>query len=233
MQLNHLNRYTPVLEHVARTAATHVLDVGCGSLGLGEFTSVPFVGCDTSFVAAPVATMTPIRGSAIDLPFRNDSFDLVVSLDMLEHLPLQNRAAAIGELLRVSRGPVIFGCPCGSSAWRSDFLLSKCFSAMHLPMPTWLGEHLVAPFSTRTELEEVLDKTSLGYKVLYNESIFIHQAVVIADIILFGWLLRSNRVGGGILHNWLPTTLSQLSLRLRVGPPYRWIFVVDRSPGMK
>lgn len=232
MQLNHLNRYTPVLEHIAGTTVTRVLDVGCGSLGMGEFTSVPFVGCDMSFAAAPAATMTPIRGSAINLPFSDDSFDLVVSLDMLEHLPPQTRAVAVGELLRVSRGAVIFGCPCGSSAWNSDVRLSKCFSALHLRMPAWLSEHMIAPFSTRTELEAVLDKGHLQYNVLYNESIWIHQAVIMADILLFGWLLRPSMLLGASLRRWLPSTLSRLCLRLRVGPPYRWIFVVDMCSGI-
>lgn len=233
MQLNHLNRYASVLDHIKRTAVTQVLDVGCGSLGMGEFTDVPFVGCDTNFVGVPVTTMMPVRGSAIYLPFCSNSFDLVVSLDMIEHLSPQNRATAISELLRVSRSQVIFGCPCGNSAWYSDFLLSKCFSAMNQRMPTWLSEHMAAPFSTRTELEAMLDETCLRYRVLYNESIMTHQAVIVADIVLLGWLLRSVTFRkGALVGDRLPAALSRLTLRLRIGPPYRWVFVVEKATGI-
>jgi SAM-dependent methyltransferase len=230
MQLNHLNRYAPVLDLIVSSTPSHVLDVGCGSLGIGEFTDAPFVGCDVTFVNAPPVTMTPVRGSAASLPFGNETFDLVVSLDMLEHLPTQSRANAIHELLRVSRCQVIIGCPCGNLPWTSDYLLSKCFGVLRQHTPSWLSEHMAAPFPTRRSIERVLAENDRRYAMIYNESIVIHQMVIIADIVFLGRLLgsvtrRIGAFGGG----WLPSVLSRLSLQLRFGPPYRWVFVVEKA----
>ena len=48
------------------------------------------------------------RGSADALPFRNGSFDAVVSMRFLPHIPTQQRRVMLGEMARVSRRWVIF-----------------------------------------------------------------------------------------------------------------------------
>lgn len=52
--------------------------------------------------------------NGINLPFKKDSFDIVTSLDVLEHLPGDHRAQFISELIRVSTHQVIFCTPLGS-----------------------------------------------------------------------------------------------------------------------
>ena len=55
-----------------------------------------------------------IIGNGLYVPFKASSFDIVVSLDVLEHVEKQDRARFIEELLRVSRSMVIFCTPFGS-----------------------------------------------------------------------------------------------------------------------
>jgi len=45
------------------------------------------------------------------LPFDDDSFDIVVTLDTLEHIPTQHRAAFLAECRRVSRDFVVLSAP--------------------------------------------------------------------------------------------------------------------------
>ena len=56
-----------------------------------------------------LATYVQADGTA--LPFRDRNFDLVVSLDSLEHVPGERRSAYLEELLRVSRGFVLLVAP--------------------------------------------------------------------------------------------------------------------------
>jgi SAM-dependent methyltransferase len=48
------------------------------------------------------------------LPFPDDAFDVVVSLDTLEHVPPEERGPLLSELVRTSRGWVLVGCPCAT-----------------------------------------------------------------------------------------------------------------------
>ena len=44
-----------------------------------------------------------VQASGVQLPFRDGAFDLVCSLDTLEHIPGEQRPAFLSEILRVSR----------------------------------------------------------------------------------------------------------------------------------
>src|SRR3712207_2715835 len=63
-----------------------------------------FLPDDWVVVVDPTAGGDPgyVRASGLALPFRDDSFDLVLSLDSLEHVPPAGRARYLSELMRVA-----------------------------------------------------------------------------------------------------------------------------------
>lgn len=83
-----------------------ILDVGCGAGGnikiLGEFGAV--TGLDISeealkFARTHSAFKNLVQGNAEQLPFPDNTFDLVSALDVLEHIP--NDQLAVQEMFRV------------------------------------------------------------------------------------------------------------------------------------
>lgn len=52
-----------------------------------------------------------IRGDGTRLPFKDNCFDVVASLDVLEHIPADKRPEFLGELSRVARGSVVLSAP--------------------------------------------------------------------------------------------------------------------------
>jgi hypothetical protein len=52
-----------------------------------------------------------IVASATHLPFRSDSFDCVISVDTIEHIPQSNRGDALVEMKRVARKKVVVHSP--------------------------------------------------------------------------------------------------------------------------
>lgn len=66
-----------------------------------------------------------VKGNVCDLDFEDDSFDLVVCAEVLEHLPTHTLPAACREIARVGRQAIVIGVPymqdlrCGRSTYRS------------------------------------------------------------------------------------------------------------------
>ena len=92
------------LQRLPRSSAARVLDLGCGA-GWKLFTRAGQVtGIDLS--AASVAGAQSIyhsvtAGSLTHFPFRDGAFDLVVSSDVLGHIPHEHKDAVLGEIYRV------------------------------------------------------------------------------------------------------------------------------------
>jgi SAM-dependent methyltransferase len=106
-----------VVEQVHPGAGACLLDVGGGPGGtLGDF--LPEHEVIASDLALPSWWHEPapdlVLADGALLPFSDDTFDVVVSLDTLEHVPDDRRAALLGELVRASRGWVLVGCPCAT-----------------------------------------------------------------------------------------------------------------------
>ena len=55
--------------------------------------------------------ITPVQGDVTDLNFPDDSFDVVVCTEVLEHIPPSGLAAACAEIQRVARFELLVGVP--------------------------------------------------------------------------------------------------------------------------
>ena len=87
------------------------LDAGCGtgylSMVLQKERGWPMVALDLSAQGLAYARKTgagqPVQGDIVALPFRDESFDMVASMDALSHMPRGEEGPAIAELARVLR----------------------------------------------------------------------------------------------------------------------------------
>lgn len=120
-------RYRPILDLLEKYPVSRplrILDVGSGNAGLAYFIQKPVVGVDIEFSFGSLkhfqSPISPCRASVTNLPFRTRSFDVVVSMDLIEHLSASSRCAAITELFRVARELLIVGFPFGESSRRFD-----------------------------------------------------------------------------------------------------------------
>ena len=78
-----------------------ILDVGCGEGVLVEEyrnRGRRIIGLDLNYEREFVQ-----RGSVLDLPYRDASFDLVLFLDVFEHLAYADQPRALSEIYRVLR----------------------------------------------------------------------------------------------------------------------------------
>ncbi len=101
-----------MLQRARLPRAGKLLDAGCGSgqtmrWFLSDRPEWTATGIDVALegvAAAKSAGLSVQLASALDLPFGSDSFDLIITLDVLQHLPLDGGdSAALAEFSRVLR----------------------------------------------------------------------------------------------------------------------------------
>lgn len=133
--------------------AERILDAGCGSsLTVQSLNNV--VGMDLNFGKLRFLRrygMPLVRGSAFALPFSDQSFDCVVSQEVIEHLPYDE--VIFSEMHRVLRpgGKIIVGTPDYSTWWPA---IEKVYGFL---MPGGYKDEHITHY-TREKLTEILTR---------------------------------------------------------------------------
>ena len=223
--LNRAARYFPILREVGQLVESQdgcrVLEIGSGSIGLGEFWSHQFVGCDICFPVRPRAPMCAVRCSAAQLPFADQSFDVVVASDVVEHVPPDSRKIVISEALRVARGAAVFGYPCGPDAWALDRKLHAQYVSRSMTVPGWLEEHMTHSFPD----DGLLSEAPAGWKVkaIPNEKLNFHYRMMQLEMYRpLDYLFRLALLV-------VPGMVERFLRRMDGKPSYRRIFVLTRQ----
>jgi len=192
-------RYQAALEAVRKQIRMdrpfRLLEVGSGSAGITWFlrdASIRMCLADQTpqvLKARATATAWRVCTDALVLPFRDNEFDVVVSLDTLEHIPQNQRQRFAEELKRVSRVGVVLSCPADSAdgrfqASRFDRLLWDSVRARAKAVPGWLEDHLDKGHPEVAELMNIFPKAQLHGLVdcgawLRSTSVYLRP---------FGWI---------------------------------------------
>lgn len=122
-----------------------------------------------------------VKGSALDLPFDDSSFDYVVSFEVFEHIPREDRNRFISEAIRVSRGPFILTAPfsgLNDEVLQSEIYVNELWKIMHGYNHKWLYEHIDFRTPSQHELEEILHDQKLKYISLGNNDLLLWNLMV-------------------------------------------------------
>jgi Methyltransferase domain len=224
--LNRAARFFPILQELKRQlpAEGELLEVGSGSLGVGEFWNRSFVGSDVSFSTRPVEHMRAVACSGAQLPFRDQAFDAVVVSDVMEHVPPGMRKEIVDEALRVSRRIVVFGYPCGQAASELDRKLYWDYQSRKLAPPIWLQEHMLHPFPDDSLFADV--PAGWTRRVIPNETLSFHYWMMRTEMFrAWNYAFRlSLRMAPRLVEKALQLANSE--------PSYRKLFVLTRIARM-
>ncbi|MFQ5354131.1 MAG: methyltransferase domain-containing protein [Thermodesulfobacteriota bacterium] len=133
-----------------------VLDVG-GSPGL----LVDFLPSDDIFIIDRVSSLAGdfVFGDGAALPFRNKAFDIVISVDVLEHIEPMKREAFIGELKRAANKYVFVAAPFMTEAVvEAEDILFDVIKAASGEEHAFLKEHKEYGLPEKTAITETLGK---------------------------------------------------------------------------
>jgi len=143
--------------------AANALEVGCGS-GLLQDITDRYVGIDLSLSAHRFFRRPFAQASATQLPFADDTFDVVWSIWVLEHVT--NPEKALKEIRRVvkDRGYVLL-----RPAWDVDSWASEGYEVRPYSDFGWMGKLTKASIPIRS---------SRWYKLLYARQLRILRTLV-------------------------------------------------------
>jgi SAM-dependent methyltransferase len=239
--LNQVVRFAPVVELVRELPPGTLLDVGSGSVGLApwlrgwDVTAVDASFDDYGAAEGPAHDgVRRVVGDARELPFEDRSFDVVVSLDMLEHVAPGDREQVLRELARVAGRRAIVACPAGAAALEADRRLAESYRGRGEPEPGWIGEHIENGFPEPGELARVLSSAG-NVRLLGNESVLAHERVMRAEAGRFSRYaaqVTEKLLGAAVRRDGPAGAAGNRALAMVRGndrpPTYRTIAVLDR-----
>lgn len=120
------------LHEVLRLEPTNVLEIGPG---VGVFKRVAEIyGVRVETLDIDPELHPDHLASATELPFQDNSYDVVCSFQMLEHLPYDTAIKAFAEMVRVSRAAVLISLPDAQVVWTYRLYIPM-FGAWNVVLP--------------------------------------------------------------------------------------------------
>lgn len=110
-----------------------VLDIGCGNgvyTNLTDF-SRSKVGLDLSLAALVNVTAPHVQSDAAQIPFEDNAFDAIVSMEMLEHIPVSSYRSTLNELIRVAHKYILITVPYNENLIHNRVICPMCGCAFH------------------------------------------------------------------------------------------------------
>ncbi|HSX14782.1 MAG TPA: glycosyltransferase [Candidatus Saccharimonadales bacterium] len=105
-----------------------------------------------------------IKASALDMPIKDHSYDIVTSCDVYEHIKQDDRQTFIKELLRISKEFVILCGPMYSpESAAAEKRVNNFFNSIFGREHPWLNEHITYGLPKATELEEILKEEGINF----------------------------------------------------------------------
>jgi len=153
-----------------------VLDIGSGGLGISGFLSPERSDLDFSLLDVRKDAFKGLKGAhcvvgdGCRLPFRDKTFDIVVSVDTAEHIPKSIRHKFYEELKRVCKKIIIITCPLQSNngifqGKKYDIIFQYLYEKNYGDKEPNTAQHIAAGHPTLEEIKVALpDSAIYGYK---------------------------------------------------------------------
>jgi len=168
------SRYTHVTNEISKIkeGKLSVLDVGSGGREIPGFAST----WNYSLVDIQKDALKNLKrghkvvGDACKLPFRDRTFDIVISIDTAEHIPRSNRHNYFEELKRVHKRQIIITCPIQSNddlfkGKTYDLIFQHFYEKEKGLKEQNTAQHIASGHPTIDEIQKELPNSAIhGYK---------------------------------------------------------------------
>lgn len=220
-------RYLPVVAAIKKMnlANSKILEIGSGSLGITPYFQREIDSIDTDFSGLKSPFLKKIKGTAFELPFRKNNYDVAISVDVLEHLPKEKREESILEMLRVAKKLVIIVVPVGEQSEKQDRNLNKLWQKVYRTRYQFLEEHVKNGLPRADEIFVYIDKSlrKLKKKAKVSSSPLLN--LKIRYILMRTWISQSRFLYYLYMKGYM--LLVPILQFANFGSCYRRIFVIQ------
>jgi len=222
-------RYLPISEYILKgeLKKPKILEVGSGVCGITPYIPFKVTGVDVSFNGEIAENLEPVYLSGARLPFTDNSYDYVISVDMLEHVPENERTDVITELLRVSSKRVFLAVPCGELAEAHDKALDELYQREKGERYHFSQEHVDNGLPEKEELESCIKASADSLGVRVNVRVTGNVNLKVRTFLMRLWITSKSPK----LYARVSPFLCIFRRLLNYGECYRQIFVVDVMRG--
>lgn len=153
-------RYLPLVELLKNVNLqdSKILEVGSGSYGITPYLKKEVIGLDVAFDEPEFSLLRRISGTAVNLPFKDSQFDVVILSDVLEHMPKAKRKKALYESVRVAKRMVIISGPIGQKSLEQDKKLAAYSEKILGDKHKFFDEHLRFGLPAIDEIDKYLNE---------------------------------------------------------------------------
>lgn len=216
-------RYHPIAQLLRQNTSPQlrILEAGAGGKGITAFHPVPITAldirhadnCDSSLI-------NQVTASSEHIPLADNSFDILISVDMFEHLDSKARAATLCEFFRTAAqgGTIFIAVPCGKLASFHEKALNALYKIARKKDHPWLKEHIDNGLPETKELynqiQEICGKDS---RIMVKDNV---------NIFLWFWLFIVRSMLPSVIRRPVMQSLFP-ALKYINFLPYRKLFVIS------
>jgi ubiquinone/menaquinone biosynthesis C-methylase UbiE len=174
--IDQFERYACAVNEIQKMGSkVSVLEIGAGGEGISHFSN-HLEKCDFFLldvrkeVFTSLSKKQAIIGDGCSLPFRDDTFDVIVSVDAVEHIPKSIRHSFYTELQRVCKKRLVITCPLQSNngvfqGEKYDIVFQHFYEHDHGVEEPNTAQHIASNHPTLEEINRELNNPAIcGYK---------------------------------------------------------------------
>lgn len=220
-------RYFPVVSAIKKNKLenTKILEIGSGSLGITPYLKKEIDGVDIDFRGPQSKLVNKIKGKADDLPFRKNSYKVVISVDVLEHIKRENREKAIFEMLKVAEKLAVIVVPVGELSEKQDEDLNKLWSRVFSTKDQYLEEHVENGLPKVNEILVAVDRSLRKLDKKAKVTSFPNVNLTVRKLLMRTWITKNKLMYYLYLKGYL--LLLPLLKNANFGDCYRRVFVIE------
>lgn len=114
------------------------------------------------------------KANALNLPFKDDEFDIVLAFDVFEHIAEKDRVTFLKELTRTAGVLTVIAAPFKSRLTeKAENLSNDYYKYLANKDHPWLIEHIENSLPHENTIQGFLKKSKLAYRVVQNNNIVL------------------------------------------------------------
>lgn len=166
------------------------------------------------------------KGSALNIPYKDSSFDAVVSFDVYEHIKQKDREKYLNELIRVSRKIIIITAPYNSpSNSKAEETINAFFKKLTNNNHPWLKEHIQNGLPEIDLIRNVAEDTDVSISEINTNNINLWVLLQSYNI-LMSYLGTTNQLRK--INEFYNSHLEEIE-DVNESDTYRKIFILNKT----